>query len=373
MLLQGAGRSNHLKGSANPVEYDPDVSPQANLMAAFDTKVTGSAYTDEELAVYKTHAMHSLSEILETESVSSVAEYWEDYMTGILEYQAPAVTQSMIDEINAAGVGWEAGKTAETELMTVSEFRTRLGTVLHEPTEEDEAAAALLHAGKSTLFADSFDPDEKWPFCKDVMAHQRDQGNCGSCWAMAAAGSIEMRLCIVTQGAFQTYISGGYITSCNPPKGSNGCGGGYTFAGYDLANRKGIPTGSNNIKPATGCVPYFGSGGFEDHWNSGSKAPPCPNSCSNKDYDIPLKSDVYWGTKKESIDSKKKSFAQQELSENGPLVMAYTVYQDFMSYKRGVYKHKSGGKQGGHAVSCTGWGRQDGKDYLQCTNSWGAD
>lgn len=45
----------------------------------------------------------------------------------------------------------------------------------------------------------------------------------------------------------------------------------------------------------------------------------------------------------------------------------FTVYEDFMSYSGGVYKHTSGAQLGGHAVKIVGWG--DG--YWICANSWG--
>lgn len=45
----------------------------------------------------------------------------------------------------------------------------------------------------------------------------------------------------------------------------------------------------------------------------------------------------------------------------------FTVYEDFMSYKDGVYKHKTGNALGGHAVKIVGWG--DG--YWIVANSWG--
>lgn len=47
------------------------------------------------------------------------------------------------------------------------------------------------------------------------------------------------------------------------------------------------------------------------------------------------------------------------------------VYQDFMSYKGGVYKHTSGGFLGGHAVEMIGWGVENGQEYWLCKNSWG--
>jgi cathepsin B len=49
----------------------------------------------------------------------------------------------------------------------------------------------------------------------------------------------------------------------------------------------------------------------------------------------------------------------------------FTVYQDFMNYKSGVYKHVSGNVLGGHAVKIVGWGQENGTNYWICANSWG--
>merc|ERR1712070_93363 len=50
--------------------------------------------------------------------------------------------------------------------------------------------------------------------------------------------------------------------------------------------------------------------------------------------------------------------------------MAFTVYEDFPTYKSGVYKHVSGGQLGGHAVRLLGWGVENGEDYWLIANSW---
>jgi len=60
----------------------------------------------------------------------------------------------------------------------------------------------------------------------------------------------------------------------------------------------------------------------------------------------------------------------QEMYKNGPLEAAFTVYEDFLSYKTGVYKHVSGGALGGHAVKFLGWGVENGQKYWLVANSW---
>jgi len=59
-----------------------------------------------------------------------------------------------------------------------------------------------------------------------------------------------------------------------------------------------------------------------------------------------------------------------ELSTNGPVTAAYTVYEDFLTYKSGVYSHVSGSELGGHAVEIIGYGTLNGVKYWTVKNSW---
>jgi len=57
------------------------------------------------------------------------------------------------------------------------------------------------------------------------------------------------------------------------------------------------------------------------------------------------------------------------LATRGPLTACFSVYDDFFSYKSGVYHHVSGPLDGGHCVGVVGY-----SDVLKawlCKNSWG--
>jgi cathepsin B len=63
---------------------------------------------------------------------------------------------------------------------------------------------------------------------------------------------------------------------------------------------------------------------------------------------------------------------QSELQTYGPFHVEFNVYEDFGSYKSGVYQHKgSGDIQGGHAVLLVGWGVSNNTPYWIIQNSWG--
>jgi len=58
---------------------------------------------------------------------------------------------------------------------------------------------------------------------------------------------------------------------------------------------------------------------------------------------------------------------------NGPVEGAFSVYEDFLTYKTGVYSHTTGQMLGGHAIKVLGWGVDSGTPYWWVANSWNED
>ena len=65
---------------------------------------------------------------------------------------------------------------------------------------------------------------------------------------------------------------------------------------------------------------------------------------------------------------------REELVERGPLQATFTVYEDFMSYSSGIYRHATGRKIGQHAVKVIGYGHAGAngtEPFWIAMNSWG--
>jgi len=62
---------------------------------------------------------------------------------------------------------------------------------------------------------------------------------------------------------------------------------------------------------------------------------------------------------------------QTSIMTNGPVEAAFDVYADFFDYQSGVYQHRTGALEGGHAVRVLGWGMESGTPYWLVANSWG--
>jgi hypothetical protein len=60
---------------------------------------------------------------------------------------------------------------------------------------------------------------------------------------------------------------------------------------------------------------------------------------------------------------------KQWLATRGPMIASFRVYDDFMDYGAGVYRHRYGGYLAGHCVCCVGY--DDAGGYWICKNSWG--
>jgi len=107
------------------------------------------------------------------------------------------------------------------------------------------------------------------------------------------------------------------------------------------------------------CMPYTSG--------AAGKVPACPTKCVDG-------SALQFYKARDVIDvSSNEQAIMTELYNNGPIEVAFTVYQDFFDYSTGVYQHKYGSLAGGHAVELVGWGvdKASGLKYWTIKNSWG--
>ncbi len=59
---------------------------------------------------------------------------------------------------------------------------------------------------------------------------------------------------------------------------------------------------------------------------------------------------------------------------NGPIQVGFNVYNDFYSYKSGVYTYTTGNFSGGHSVYLVGWDVDGyGVPYWIAINSWSSN
>jgi len=243
-----------------------------------------------------------------------------------------------------------------------------------EPTDEQVMALPAQHNSV-----------EAWPYCSDITGHVRDQSSCGSCWAFGSTEAFNDRLCIsnVTSktDVFQQLMSTEDTAACCSGFKcgfSMGCNGGQPTAAWEWFESEGCVSGGDydDMGKSDTCEPY--SLAPCAHHTTNSTYPACPSKeyptprckseCSNKDYAKTFREDKHTAAKAYSF--RTVNSIMQDLFEYGSVTAAFTVYEDFVAYKSGVYEHKTGRALGGHAIKIVGYGVEDGTDYWLVMNSW---
>jgi len=262
----------------------------------------------------------------------------------------PVLSRDIINRVNSMnGVSWVAGENEIFKGKSLSQIRRLFGALLVDPRTDNRPRH--VQNVRNAMLPKEFDSRTQWPKCIHAI---RDQGNCGSCWAFSSSEAMSDRMCIATQGKVNEVLSPQDLVSCDT--GDYGCEGGYMDVMWEYIANHGIVSEK--------CFPYKSYSG---------ESVDCPfgegvNKCTESGVEFKK----YFAVKEPINFIGNVETAMNEIATNGPITTGFRVYQDFFSYKKGVYHHVSGGFAGGHAVKVVGWGHDSvsNKDYWIIANSW---
>lgn len=222
------------------------------------------------------------------------------------------VNHDIVHEIKTKTSSFRVHEASENPLRnwTMEDIKARLGTIVQGPVEGIPRPVPT-----NDELPKEFDSRKQWGDCVHAI---RDQAKCGSCWAFGASETLSDRFCIASGKKIDVVLSPEDLVACD---GWNlGCNGGILPWAWSYLTTSGAVSDS--------CFPYSSAAG---------EVPQCATTCKDgsefKKYKCAANS-VVQATNVHDI--------KAEILKNGPMETGFTVYEDFMNYKNGVYKHTTG-------------------------------
>jgi len=183
--------------------------------------------------------------------------------------------------------------------------------------------------------------DVDWSTDSSVVNPVKDQGQCGSCWAFSAVGTVESAYALAA-GKLGSYAEQ-QLVDCDTTGGSQGCNGGFNQYGISYIGQTGIASESS--------YPYKATDGT------------CRASSVSKE--------LAAGTVAGYQSVGKNNAALQSALNSSPVSITVDADNSWQSYRSGVLS-KSCGLFGqiDHAVIAVGY--DSSADTFKIRNSWGA-
>jgi cathepsin B len=265
----------------------------------------------------------------------------------------PVINLDVIKNVNMKQSSWIAGANAFFHNKTIDSARKLMG---FKPRAE-KRLRVLSRDLSNVQIPTSFNSATNWPQCKTIGTIY-NQAECGSCWAFGCVEAVSDRFCIhQPRGYNATLLSFQDETSCGP---CDGCEGGDPGDAWQYVQDTGLVTAKCYPYTIPTCPPA------QQPCLNFVDTPTCTQSCVDGET---------WSNSKHFLKSvySVSSDADQiaaEIMNNGPVEACFSVYSDFLNYKKGVYQYTTGDLLGGHCVKIIGWGVESGKPYWLINNSW---
>lgn len=274
-----------------------------------------------------------------------------------------SLSDEFIEEVNQKATTWKAGRNFNKD-TSMNYIKGLMGA-----KKPNKKLLPLSTSYTGIELPEEFDARKQWPQCPSI-SEIRDQSSCGSCWAFGAVEMMTDRQCIHKNESFH-YSSEDLLSCCTSC--GDGCDGGFLGSSMEYWKDTGIVSGGQ-YGSKQGCRPYtlrkcehHVPGPLPNCNKFHFDTPKCEKKCEPS-YDKTYTEDKRYAKEVYSIDGETK--IMEEILKNGPVEAAFTVFEDFLSYKSGVYRHTSGAELGGHAVRMLGWGVENGEKYWLMANSW---
>jgi len=270
-----------------------------------------------------------------------------------LDLTKPAISKDIIQEVNSNSyAGWTAGVNERFVGRNLQSAKRLLGW---KPSGKPKTAK-ILDAVADNI-PTTFNAATQWPKCSTIPTIY-DQAECGSCWAFGCVESISDRFCIASSGKINYALSFMDLVTCD--QNDDGCDGGDADSAMDYVQESGLVTATCDPYTIPTCPPK------DEPCLNFVNTPACASSCNDTEN---WQSSLHYLSGYNDINSN-VSAIQTEIMTNGPVEACFDVYEDFLSYKSGVYQYTTGNYLGGHCVKMLGWGTENGKNYWLCNNSW---
>jgi len=238
-------------------------------------------------------------------------------------------------------------------------FKSIFSTTILRRKKSKSKSRKMSRKNKDSDFKDLPKNFKRWV---DYMPPVRNQGKCGSCYAVSTLSMLEARLKI--KMGISEEFSLDHILNCSVY--NQGCEGGYSYLVLKFAKElELIPKKCEKRK--------------NNKFQCGSKK--CKSSHKNKFSSYKVKKFGYLGG---SYGKCSEELLMRELQKNGPVVVSFEPDYHFMMYRKGIYKslksnwfnknlQKPEWQKVDHSVTLVGWGFDEihQKKYWLLLNSWG--